>query len=440
MEEQDMKKFFVAAVLLFLVLGGRAQAKDITLGWDANSETDLAGYKVHYGGSSGTYNGTNASEGASPILVPLTVLTEPNRPQFTISNLPAGVIYIAVTAYNNENLESGFSNEVYLDIAEEFPLDASFSASDEGFIDNWNNIISVDLNSSPADPKSVFWQKSGLVVNSGQVVEVKFHGYYADGAHPEAPVIFYLADEYGMLSRERIPFLDSAYGSYVLHLVPRFYSGEVEVKSICGLQTGYYEFQKISVSVIDPEIPPIQDIFLEQLLPSTTGGKFMAQFRVLSSDSVDGRVVRVATSAYGIEMPDGVLLQEQLILAPGETTFSVDVGTALYNGLYYMGFYTAVSNLIAGVESAPVIYPYLPGNILGHADEANPPLSLQIAVMPDDYSWAYQRRANTPVPTADGTPACYLRRANNRVDSVINHYDLSFISFQRSRVAQMLVK
>jgi hypothetical protein len=436
-----MKKFFVCVMgILAVFLSGPVLAKSVKLAWNPNSETNLSGYKLYYGSASGSYEGTTASEGTSPILLPLTALTSSNSPEFTVSGLSGGTFYIAVTAYNSENLESGFSNEVQVDIPEEFLLDASFSASDEGCIDSGNNIISVNLDSFPADPKTVFWQKNGLIVNPGQVVEVKFHGYYTNGSFPEAPVIFYLADEYGPLSRERIPFLDSGYGSYVFHLVPRFYAGEVQVKSICGLQAGYYEFQKISVSVIDPEIPPIEDVFLEQLLPSTTGGKFMAQFRLLSPDSVDGRVVRVATSAYGIEMPDGVLLQEPLILAPGETTFSVDIGSALYNGLYYEGFYTAVSNLIAGMESAPVIYPYLPGNILGHPDEANPPLSLNFAVMSDDYNWAYQRRANTPVPVADGTPACYLRRANNRVDSVISSYDLSFISFQRSRGAQMLVK
>ena len=32
-----------------------ARAEQVTLAWDANTEPDLAGYKVHYGTSSGSY-------------------------------------------------------------------------------------------------------------------------------------------------------------------------------------------------------------------------------------------------------------------------------------------------------------------------------------------------------------------------------------------------
>ena len=42
-------------------------AEDVTLIWNANTEPDLAGYKVYYKtGSSGVpYNGTGATEGSS---------------------------------------------------------------------------------------------------------------------------------------------------------------------------------------------------------------------------------------------------------------------------------------------------------------------------------------------------------------------------------------
>ena len=83
-------------------------AMDITLAWDANTEPNLAGYMIYYDtDSSGEpYDGTEAMEGESPIDVG-------NVTEFTLSDLPDGIVhFFAVTAYNDENLESGYSNEV----------------------------------------------------------------------------------------------------------------------------------------------------------------------------------------------------------------------------------------------------------------------------------------------------------------------------------------
>jgi hypothetical protein len=81
---------------------------DITLAWDANTEPNLAGYKVYYDsdGSGEPYGGTGATEGDSPIDVG-------NVTEFTLYGLSDGEVhFLAVTAYNDEGLESGYSNEV----------------------------------------------------------------------------------------------------------------------------------------------------------------------------------------------------------------------------------------------------------------------------------------------------------------------------------------
>jgi hypothetical protein len=66
--------------------------------WDANSEPDLAGYKLHYGLASGSYE---------------TVVDVGNQTQFTLTGLQASrTYYIAATAYNSAGMESGYSNEV----------------------------------------------------------------------------------------------------------------------------------------------------------------------------------------------------------------------------------------------------------------------------------------------------------------------------------------
>jgi hypothetical protein len=70
----------------------------VTLAWDANSEPDLAGYKVYYGINSRVY--------------PFTV-SAGNVTNLTISNLQEGVTYyFAATAYNSAGLESDFSIEI----------------------------------------------------------------------------------------------------------------------------------------------------------------------------------------------------------------------------------------------------------------------------------------------------------------------------------------
>jgi hypothetical protein len=101
-------KRLMPLILMLLSWCTPALALDITLQWDPNTETDLAGYKVYYNieTSGPSYNGTGAVEGNSPIDVG-------NVTQFTLHGLDEDVTYFfAVTAYNTGQLESGFSNEV----------------------------------------------------------------------------------------------------------------------------------------------------------------------------------------------------------------------------------------------------------------------------------------------------------------------------------------
>jgi hypothetical protein len=84
-------------VLLALLTTSPLLAADVTLVWDPNSESDLAGYKVYYGRESGVY-------GAPIVLGKQTT--------YIATGLAPGTYYFAVTAYNTAGLESGFSNEV----------------------------------------------------------------------------------------------------------------------------------------------------------------------------------------------------------------------------------------------------------------------------------------------------------------------------------------
>jgi hypothetical protein len=84
--------------------GNGSSGGTINLGWNPNTESDLAGYRVYYRTSLGAYDnwidvGMGTSSGG--------LIT------YSLTNLTKGQTYcIAVTAYDTSNYESGFSNEV----------------------------------------------------------------------------------------------------------------------------------------------------------------------------------------------------------------------------------------------------------------------------------------------------------------------------------------
>lgn len=118
---------------LFIILafsGGVAYAMDITLAWDANLEPDLAGYKIYYktGTSGPPYDGEGASEGDSPISLAVDEFNNPNSLQYTIHGLSdSETVYLTLTAFNADGMESGYSNEVTLGATNQPPV-ASFTA------------------------------------------------------------------------------------------------------------------------------------------------------------------------------------------------------------------------------------------------------------------------------------------------------------------------
>ena len=91
-------------LLLFLLLQPAAPAAPTLvsftakLQWDANTEADLAGYKVYWGTASHTYG---------------TPITLGKVTTYDVTNLMApGTYYFAVTAFNTAGQESGYSNDL----------------------------------------------------------------------------------------------------------------------------------------------------------------------------------------------------------------------------------------------------------------------------------------------------------------------------------------
>jgi phosphodiesterase/alkaline phosphatase D-like protein len=84
-------------IFVFLALSRLGYAGDAFLSWDANTEPDLAGYKVYVGTASRTY---------SP---PMDV---GNQTSYTVTGLGLGTYFFAVTAYDFGGNESPYSIEV----------------------------------------------------------------------------------------------------------------------------------------------------------------------------------------------------------------------------------------------------------------------------------------------------------------------------------------
>ncbi len=74
-----------------------AKTISVTLVWDRNPESDIAGYNVYYGRASGDYSR-------------LVTVADPTA---MIGVKGSKTVYFAVTAYNTNGLESALSEEVH---------------------------------------------------------------------------------------------------------------------------------------------------------------------------------------------------------------------------------------------------------------------------------------------------------------------------------------
>ena len=97
--------FFLTAFLISAGLFNYAHAGSATLSWNANTESDLAGYRIYYG--------TSARTGACPTGGYPNNINVGNVAAYTFSNLTDGsTYYFSITAYDTSGNESCFSSQV----------------------------------------------------------------------------------------------------------------------------------------------------------------------------------------------------------------------------------------------------------------------------------------------------------------------------------------
>ena len=95
-----LKKSFIRDTLItvLLLFPFGAFGAELNLAWDANTEPDLAGYKIYYGIASGDYSHS---------------IDVGNITEYTVLDLDdGGTYYLAATAYDRDGNESGYSEEL----------------------------------------------------------------------------------------------------------------------------------------------------------------------------------------------------------------------------------------------------------------------------------------------------------------------------------------
>jgi hypothetical protein len=103
-------------LLFFLGFPATGFSAQVSLAWDPNTESNLGGYYLYYGSSSGNYSQ----------IIDVGLITN-----YSVTNLTDGwTYYFALTAVNTAGLESGYSNEV--DYSTANPAQATLAVSKQG--------------------------------------------------------------------------------------------------------------------------------------------------------------------------------------------------------------------------------------------------------------------------------------------------------------------
>lgn len=96
--------FAMAIVFAVLMFVWPAFAADSTFSWLPNTETDLAGYKIHYGAESGVYTTT--------VDCGLPETNAEGRVAYTVPDTPTENTFYVATAYDTAGQESGYCAEI----------------------------------------------------------------------------------------------------------------------------------------------------------------------------------------------------------------------------------------------------------------------------------------------------------------------------------------
>lgn len=116
------KTILQALVMLVFLSGQYAFCGDLSLRWNSNRESDIAGYKLHYGSASRDYE---------------FAVDVGNETNYTICGLQNGqAYYCAASAYDTQGNESDFSEEVVHVVAP--PEPTVYEDAEDGTVNGWD--------------------------------------------------------------------------------------------------------------------------------------------------------------------------------------------------------------------------------------------------------------------------------------------------------------
>ncbi|MFH0892270.1 MAG: fibronectin type III domain-containing protein [Candidatus Falkowbacteria bacterium] len=438
-----MKKISVI-LIFFLALGSffamGANAADVTLAWDANSPDPQGreiGYRIFIRSAGANYNYSDPRWEGTPTTCTIPNLDENNTYFFVCR------AYVVGTSE-----QSGDSNEVMLGTAPVNTLNDSYESyltgtdPDNDGINHSLRVININVETEPIDPKEVYWKKTGINANVGQVLLVEFDVKFTDLAGADSLISLRIEDEDGVShSTERTVFVNSEWKRHSIEIVLRDPVMAAELKVYCGQAAGSYEFTNIAIAAQSPIVEPIMHAYLQRLEASTVGNRYKAIFGWIPPAESDGVIFRVARTLEDLESPDGAAFIDTLLPA-GTTEYAVEINAAvaMYGGInLFTGVFISVSNMVDGLESAPYITCHLPGNTQGTVDDPIPPLFSEIKVDALDITYVQDGYYyNThPVPTPGDSPAGPEERGD--IDNRLGAGKVLDWSFARSQNNKMFI-
>ncbi len=175
-KSRSVLKGILSGMTLLLIIGCicfSAFADEVQLTWNANSETDIAGYRIYKGLQSGAYTSN--------------VFTSNLATSITMSGLEAGkTYYFAATAINSSSLESDFSDEVAYTVPAAVPSTFTITASSSGsgtMVPSGTAVVSEGSSVTYAIAPSTGYMVSKVVVDGvsqGAIAYYTFSSVAAD--------------------------------------------------------------------------------------------------------------------------------------------------------------------------------------------------------------------------------------------------------------------
>lgn len=251
--------FLTACIFSIASFSSAAWAEDVTLAWDANSEDNLAGYKLYYKTDTGgvPYDGTGLNEGDSPVSIALENLSDAVSPAFTLTGLAEGTTYyFALTAFDTDGLESDYSDEVSYETAGAGTYSITAAASGQGSISPEGSVsVAEGETQTFTIAADANYHIAGVTVDGTSVGQVGTYTFENVTASHTITALFEIdtftvtatAGENGSISPEGVT--SAAYGTslgYAITPADGYHIADVLVDGSSVGQVGAYSFENIS--------------------------------------------------------------------------------------------------------------------------------------------------------------------------------------------------